>query len=91
VFPKGILVINAWRNLSPPDRIEKAFPDQMLPYSIRSQHCLITGAQMLALHQRVVENPGEAVELRQLLLDTSGIFPRFADADFGLSRVAAVE
>ncbi|MFC8385859.1 hypothetical protein [Nocardia sp. NPDC057272] len=91
VFPKGILVINAWRNLALPDRTEKAFPDQMLPYATRSQHCLITGAQMLALHQEIVRRPEEALELRKLLLATSGVFPKFADAQFGLPVEVDVE
>ncbi|MCP2293620.1 hypothetical protein APR11_000024 [Nocardia amikacinitolerans] len=91
IFPKGILVINAWRNKPLSDRNEKAFPDQMLPYCERSDHCLITGAQMLAIHQHVLRNPGAAGEIRQSLLATAGRFSNFADVDFGLSKIADEE
>jgi hypothetical protein len=45
--PKGILVVNAWREVPLPERDSPAFPDQMLAYSEARGHCLLESAQLL--------------------------------------------
>lgn len=45
--PKGILVVNAWREQPLPERDKPAFPDQMLAYSEARGHCLLESAQLL--------------------------------------------
>lgn len=48
VQPKGILLVNAWRDLTLADRESRpTFPEQMLEYSTGRGHCLITGLQLL--------------------------------------------
>lgn len=45
--PKGILVVNAWREQPLPERDKPTFPDQMLAYSEARGHCLLESAQLL--------------------------------------------
>jgi hypothetical protein len=45
--PKGVLVVNAWRELPLPERDKAAFPNQMLAYSEARGHCLLEGTQLL--------------------------------------------
>lgn len=45
--PKGILVVNAWREQPLPKRDKLAFPNQMLAYSEARGHCLLESAQLL--------------------------------------------
>lgn len=45
--PKGILVVNAWREVPLPERDQTTFPDQMLAYSEARGHCLLESAQLL--------------------------------------------
>jgi len=46
--PKGILVVNAWRELPLNERDEPAFPPQMRPYCEKRDHCLIETRQLLS-------------------------------------------
>lgn len=49
IMPKGILVVNAFKDLPLNERCEDEFPNQMLSYSTKREHCLITGNQLLEL------------------------------------------
>lgn len=46
--PKGILLIDAYCETPLNERIEPAFPNQMLKYSTQREHCLATTTQLLA-------------------------------------------
>lgn len=50
VLPKGVLIVNTFREKPLYSRIEKDFPDQMLKFSVRREHCLMTTAQLLELY-----------------------------------------
>lgn len=44
--PKGILIVNAFNEKDIPERTEKPFPDQILPYCLRGEYCLLTTIQL---------------------------------------------
>jgi len=50
IKPKGILIVNAYKDIPLEDRNELPFPNQMIPYSSNREHCLITGLQLLCLY-----------------------------------------
>ncbi len=73
IAPKGILVVNTWREIELDLRTEKDFPDQMLPYSEGRDHCLVTGLQLFAIRVDIEEDPARAKYWRDKILNTSGI------------------
>jgi hypothetical protein len=73
VAPKGILVVNTWREAELTDRTEKDFPDQMIPYSAGREHCLITGLQLFVIRAEVDAKPARAEHWRKKILETSGV------------------
>ncbi len=70
--PKGILVVNAWRDVPLPERTADAFPDQMVTYSSSRGHCLITGLQLIVIREDIERDPTRAEHWRNLILNTSG-------------------
>ncbi|MFN8442552.1 MAG: hypothetical protein U0175_17390 [Caldilineaceae bacterium] len=77
IRPKGILVVNAFKDIPLSDRNEPAFPHQMIKYSLNREHCLITGLQLLGLYLDFKNNPGRLQNLTETLLTTEGIFPLY--------------
>ncbi|WP_307413999.1 hypothetical protein [Paenibacillus sp. W2I17] len=82
IKPKGILVVNAFKDVPLEERIEKPFPDQMMTYSNNRDHCLITGVDLLALYFHIRENPEEKEQVINDLLNTSGHFNKFKWQDY---------
>ncbi|MCF6507941.1 hypothetical protein E9549_11080 [Blastococcus sp. MG754426] len=77
---KGILVVNAWRDIPVDERREDVFPDQMLAYSAQRNHCLVSGLQLLAMARACIADPSRADELASLLLETTGRISGWDDA-----------
>ncbi len=48
--PKGILMVNTYRDTPLRERQGPDFPDQMLAYSTQMKHCLMTCSQLLCLY-----------------------------------------
>jgi hypothetical protein len=71
-MPKGILVVNTWREKPLRERTEEDFPAQMVPYSKGRGHCLISGLQMFVIRAEVEANPDKAESWRKVLLKTKG-------------------
>ena len=71
-MPKGLLIVNGWRDMPIDQRTEPTFPDQMLKYSKSRGHCLATGLQMLGILQDVEAKPERAKVWRERLLGTVG-------------------
>ncbi|CCH69551.1 hypothetical protein BN10_20015 [Phycicoccus elongatus Lp2] len=69
---KGVLVVNAWKDTPPDQRDQPAFPSQMLAYSTARDHCLVTGAQLLAMVRAREDQPARANEIADVLLNTVG-------------------
>jgi hypothetical protein len=75
VQPKGILVVNAYRDLPLPQRTDEAFPHQMLGFAVDQQEfCLITGEQVLALWLKAEAEPDKRRALAESILDCVGVF-----------------
>ncbi len=72
--PKGILVVNAWRNEALEERRE-AFPHQMLKFSERREHCLLTGFQLLAMARACREEPSRKSEVARSIMENTGVMP----------------
>ena len=70
--PKGILIVNTWRDLPLSERNKEDFPPQMLPYCKSRNHCLITGLQLFVIRADVEKNPGQAEHWRKAFLETAG-------------------
>lgn len=79
VLPKGILVVNTWRQKALDERTEASFPEQMLAYSKARNHCLITGLQFLGIREAIEKDPSQKQKLRKQLLEEAGIFTGFTD------------
>jgi hypothetical protein len=72
--PKGILLVNAFKDMPLNERNEMAFPDQMLKYSTQREHCLLTTTQLLGLYYDCAENPDRKDEIIKQLFTTIGVF-----------------
>jgi len=72
-LPKGLLVVNTWRDVPLVGRVEADFPDQMIPYSKSRGHCLISGLQLFVILAEIEANPGRAAHWRNLILATCGV------------------
>jgi hypothetical protein len=79
VRPKGILVVNAFRELPLRERTEAAFPNQMLEYSERREHCLLTGLQLLGAVLAVEQDSSRRDQMIESLFATNGVYPGFQD------------
>ncbi|MCV2460240.1 hypothetical protein OEB94_13255 [Streptomyces sp. ICN988] len=83
--PKAILVANTWRETRPDERVETSFPNQMLKYAQDRGHCLVTGAQLLAMVRTVLHSPERAKDIAEQLLATVGTTTGW-DANHFLAR-----
>ena len=75
--PKGILLINTFKDLPIADRTQTSFPHQMLSYSTNRNHCLITTVQLCSLLLYCRENPTNKNKEIKRLLNTSGVYTSF--------------
>lgn len=81
VKAKGVLLVNPYKDLPPHERTEPAFPSQMVPYSTRREHCLLTTIQLLNLYYYVQDNPNDKEEMIQTLFKTNGVYTKFQEWD----------
>lgn len=72
VLPKGILVVNTWRDTPLEKRTRDDFPDQMLPYCEGRDHCLVTGLQLFMIRHEIESDGSKAVYWREKMLQTKG-------------------
>lgn len=74
IHPKGILIVNAFKDTPLDERNTDAFPHQMLKHSKQRELCLISGIQLLNLYLHFKFKNLEAVKIAQLLYETIGVF-----------------
>jgi hypothetical protein len=72
-MPKGILVVNTWRETRLSEREQEDFPAQMIPYSKGRGHCLATGLQLFLIRADVEKDSTRAEYWRKRLLKTKGV------------------
>lgn len=79
VQPKGLLIVNTWRDTPLDERTESDFPDQMLKYSTSREHCLITGLQLFLIREELALGLSTAEGWRRRILTTNGVLEGASD------------
>ncbi len=74
IRPKGILITNTYREVELSKRTNASFPNQMLHFSERRDHCLITSIQLFGLYIDCMNNPSNKEKIVDKLLNTIGEF-----------------
>ena len=74
--PKGILIVNTFKDKPIKERAEISFPHQMLKYSVNREHCLMTSLQLLGLYTEAMKNEKKE-ELINSLFTTVGVYSGF--------------
>lgn len=72
IVPKGILIVNAFRDKPLEERTEKNFPDQMLKFSKGREHSLLTTTQLLELHLCFTNGKITLDQVHDILFKTIG-------------------
>lgn len=73
INPKGILIVNTYKDKPLEDRTEADFPDQMLPYAKQQKFCLVTTKTVLMVYLDFKSNLITIEQIHKLLFDTVGI------------------
>lgn len=76
---KGILIVNGFREKDLKLRSEDTFPNQMLDYCTKREHCLVSTSQILGLLIETKKYPEKKDELILELLSTVGVYDKFLD------------
>lgn len=79
VRAKGLLIVNAFKEIPLKERVEVLFPVQMQPYSVAREHCLLTGLQLLGLYLDCKDDDQKKHEMIDLMFATNGIFSKYQD------------
>ncbi len=78
ISPKGILIVNSFKDTELKDRDFIAFfPNQMIPYSSNRDHCLISGIQLLGLFLDYKNDIHKRESLIESLLKTKGVYQNY--------------
>jgi hypothetical protein len=77
--PKGLLIINTFRNTPLIERKEASFPDNVIEYAQEQKICLMTGLQLLILYCEFKNNKITLEELIKEIIDTKGVFKLYQD------------
>lgn len=71
--PKGILIVNAFRDKPVVERTEKPFPAQMLAFAERMKFCLLTTTQLLGIYFEYKQQRLSLEDIKKMLFDHIGI------------------
>jgi len=77
IKPKGVLLVNAFRNIPLREITELVFPKQMLDYSISREHCLISTVQFLCLFIECKKNKKNKDKIIKEFLNTIGVYSKY--------------
>lgn len=92
MLPKGILVVNGWRNTPVNERIRPVFPDQMLRYSEARGHCLISSVQLLGAWLDAETHPGRRKAIAKSIFECVGRYSEYSDwSQYVVHQQAAAE
>lgn len=78
-IPKAMLIVNGFRKKDLSARNEAVFPNQMIDYSTKREHCLISTVQLLGIFIDVKNNPSKKEEILTNLLNTVGVYSEYMD------------
>lgn len=87
-IPKGILIVNTFKDLPLENRKEEDFPPQMIPYCEKMGHCLISGIQLLCIYLDFKRNILSTEKIINLLFNTIGVLKYTKGVDKYIQRVA---
>ena len=79
IMPKGVLVVNVYKDTPLDDRNVAPFPSNLISYSEKRDHCLITGIQLLGLYLDCKGNPDKKAQVIASIFSTSGVFGYYQD------------
>lgn len=79
IQPKGFLVVNTFRDSPLTERKFDSFPNQMLDFATRREHCMFTTLQLCCLLIYIRRNPENREAAIIKLITTVGIFEDFQD------------
>ena len=79
IIPKGILIVNSFREIELLNRTNVSFPDQMKRFSERRDHCLLTSVQLLGLYYDCLNKPTNKVAIINSLFETVGELQTYKD------------
>ncbi len=79
VLPKGILIVNSFREVELNKRNGITFPNQMLQFSEKREHCLITTVQLLGLYYESLKNPLQKETQIETLFEAIGEYPHYKE------------
>lgn len=74
IAPKGILIVNAFKDTPLIDRTEAAFPAQMLKYCESRDHCLLTGVQLINIYFYFKQHPETKDAIIESIFNTKGVY-----------------
>lgn len=77
--PKAILIVNGFRKKDLSSRKEPIFPNQMIDYCTKREHCLISTVQLLGIFIDVKNNPSKKEAIITKLLNTVGVYSEYTD------------
>lgn len=78
-IPKAILIVNGFRTKKLSARNEAVFPNQMIDYSAKREHCLISTLQLLGIFIDVKKNPLKKESIITKFLNTVGVYKEYTD------------
>ncbi|MBZ9622920.1 hypothetical protein G9F71_008640 [Clostridium sp. FP2] len=79
IRPKGILIVNTFKDVQLKDRTEDDFPSQMIGYCKNREHCLITGMQLLCIYFMLKSYPEKKEEVIEEMFNTCGVYEKYLD------------
>ncbi len=78
--PKGLLVVNPYRDTPLAERVGKKFwSDETIKICERQGHCAMTGQQLLGLYFDAVSDDAKREQLIERMLRTEGLFKGYED------------
>jgi hypothetical protein len=77
IRPKGILVVNAFKDTPLINREEQTFPDQMISYCRGRNHCLLSGVQLLGIFLYCLCNHTMVDNIIEQIFSTDGVLDGF--------------
>ncbi|WP_316778842.1 hypothetical protein [Pedobacter antarcticus] len=70
--PKGILIVNAFKDKPLAERLDQDFPEQMLPFSTKMELTLMSSTQLLGLYLDFKRGEISFKNIHKLLWNTVG-------------------
>ena len=91
--PKGLLIVNPYRETPPKERTANLWPGKTLEICEHQGHCAMTGTQLLGLYFDAMADEKKRTELIECMFSTNGLFKYYQDwqACLGTSEDKKIE